>query len=230
MLDMTQVPTPSPSKARAPRAGSATDEALVAAVRAGSDAAFSAIVRRYEPQLPPSARQVLGGRHHDAEECVQDAFVRGLRSMQSNDAEIALRPWLHAIVRNRCLDQLRKPNRTTDLEPHEAVLADHGPGPVSMIASRQRLDDVVHGLESLPERQRRALVMHELEDRSHSHIGRALGVSAGASKALVCRARQGVAQAAGPRGGAWGTPPGGGLPGRGPQPPTSDQQIRMGTF
>jgi RNA polymerase sigma-70 factor (ECF subfamily) len=187
----------SSSKARAPRAGSATDESLVAAVRAGSDAAFSAIVRRYEPQLTAYARQVLGGRHHDAEECVQDAFVRALRSITKGDAEIALRPWLHAIVRNRCLDQLRKPNRTTDLEPHEAVLADHGPGPISMIAGRERLDQVVVGVESLPERQRRALVMHELEDRSHSHIGRVLGVSAGASKALVCRARQGVAQAVG---------------------------------
>jgi RNA polymerase sigma-70 factor, ECF subfamily len=195
-MGMNSVLTSS-SKARAPRAGSATDEALVAAVRAGSDAAFSAIVRRYEPQLTAYARQVLGGRHHDAEECVQDAFVRALRSITRGDAEIALRPWLHAIVRNRCLDQLRKPNRTTDLEPHEAVLADHGPGPISMIAGRERLDQVVVGVESLPERQRRALVMHELEDRSHSHIGRVLGVSAGASKALVCRARQGVAEAVG---------------------------------
>jgi RNA polymerase sigma-70 factor (ECF subfamily) len=188
-----------PSKARAPRAGSATDEALVAAVRAGSDAAFSAIVRRYEAPLTAFARQVLGGRHHDAEECVQDAFLRALRSLQNGDADIALRPWLHAIVRNRCLDQLRKPNRTTDLDPHEAVLADHGPGPVSMIAGRERLEQVVGSVEALPERQRRALVMHELEDRSHSHIGRVLGVSSGASKALVCRARAGVAEAVGRR-------------------------------
>jgi RNA polymerase sigma-70 factor, ECF subfamily len=188
-----------PSKARAPRAGSASDEALVTATRAGSDAAFTAIVQRYEAPLTAYARQVLGGHHHDAEECVQDAFVRALSSLRRNDAEIALRPWLHAIVRNRCLDQLRKPQRTTDLEPMQAVLADHGPGPVSMIAHRQKLDAVVGGMGSLPERQRRALVMHELEDRSHSQIGRVLGVSAGASKALVCRARQGVAAAVGPR-------------------------------
>jgi RNA polymerase sigma-70 factor (ECF subfamily) len=199
MSDMSSTALPSPSKTRAPRAGSATDEALVAATRAGNDAAFTAIVQRYEPQLIAYARQVLGGHHHDAEECVQDAFVRALSSLRRNDAEIALRPWLHAIVRNRCLDQLRKPNRTTDLDPHEAVLADHGPGPVSMIASRQKLDAVVGGMEALPERQRRALVMHELEDRSHSQIGRALGVSAGASKALVHRARQGVVAALGGR-------------------------------
>ncbi len=168
ILDMNPVLSSSSPKARTPRAGTASDEALVAAVRSGSDAAFTAIVHRYEPQLTAYARQVLGGRHHDAEECVQDAFIRALRSMKGNDAEIALRPWLHAIVRNRCLDQLRKPNRTTDLDPHEAVLADHGPGPVSMIAHRQRLHEVVGGVEQLPERQRRALVMHELEDRSHS--------------------------------------------------------------
>jgi RNA polymerase sigma-70 factor (ECF subfamily) len=197
---MSPVLSPSPSpKARAPRAGTASDEALVAAVRSGSDAAFTAIVQRYEPQLTAYAQQVLGGRHHDAEECVQDAFVRALRAIKANRAEIALRPWLHAIVRNRCLDQLRKPNRTTDLDPHAAVLADRGPGPVSTIAGRQRLHEVVDGVERLPERQRRALVMHELEDRSHSHIGRVLGVSAGASKALVCRARQGVAAAVGDR-------------------------------
>jgi RNA polymerase sigma-70 factor (ECF subfamily) len=194
---MTPVRTTAPSAARAPRAGSAADEALVAAVRAGSDAAFSAIVRRYEPQLVAYARQVLGGRHHDAEECVQDAFVRALRAMRGGENDIALRPWLHTIVRNRCFDQLRRPNRTTDLEPHEAVLPDTGPGPVSTIGRREELERVLGGLGTLPDRQRQALVMHELEDRSHSQIGRALGVSAGASKALVHRARQGVAQAVG---------------------------------
>jgi RNA polymerase sigma-70 factor (ECF subfamily) len=194
---MSQVRPSSASAARAPRAGSASDEALVAAVRTGSDAAFAAIVRRYEAQLIAYARQVLGGRHHDAEECVQDAFVRALRAMGGGESEIALRPWLHTIVRNRCLDQLRRPNRTTDLEPHEAVLRHMGPGPVSTIGRREDLERVIGGLEALPERQRRALLMHELEDRSHSHIGRVLGVSAGASKALVCRARQGVAHAVG---------------------------------
>jgi RNA polymerase sigma-70 factor (ECF subfamily) len=196
---MSSVHTLSPSKARAPRAGAATDEALVAAIRSGSDAAFAAIVHRYEGALTGYARQVLGGRHHDAEECVQDAFVRALRAIRAGDADIALRPWLHTIVRNRCFDQLRRANRTTDLEPHEAVLADMGPGPVSTIGRREDLARVIGGLGGLPERQRQALLMHELEDRSHSHIGRVLGVSAGASKALVHRARQGVAEAVGRR-------------------------------
>jgi RNA polymerase sigma-70 factor (ECF subfamily) len=166
-----------------------SNDRLVSAVRSGDDAAFDEIVRRFQPQLLAYARSLLGGGHHDAEECVQDAFVRALKALRGDEREIALSAWLHTIVRNRCLDQLRKPMRTTDLEPHEAVLRSTGPGPVTQIGRREELAAVIDGLEALPDRQRRALVMHELEDRSHSAIGRALGVTAGASKALVHRAR-----------------------------------------
>jgi RNA polymerase sigma-70 factor, ECF subfamily len=171
-----------------------SNDRLVTAVRSGDDAAFDEIVRRFQPQLTGYARSLMGGAHHDAEEAVQDSFVRALKALRADDREIALRSWLHAIVRNRCLDQLRKPGRTTDIEPHEAFLRDAGPGPVTQIGRRAELADVIGGLEALPERQRRALVMHELEDRSHSQIGRVLGVTAGASKALVCRARHGMTE------------------------------------
>lgn len=173
-----------------------TDEALVARVRAGDDAAFAEIVQRYEAPLTGFARMVLGGAHHDAEDVVQDAFVRAHRALRrsGDDRELALRPWLHAIVRNRALDQLRSGNLrpTTDLEPHAAVLPAAHADPASAIVRRERLDEVVGALGDLPTRQRRALVLHELEDRSHSQIGRVLGVTRGASKALVHRARSGL--------------------------------------
>ncbi len=183
---------------RRPRAGSATDEQLVAAIRQGCDNAVAALVERYEGPLQAFARTTLGGgRHHDAEEVVQDAILNAVSAMRRRpDAEIALRPWLHTIVRNRCYDTLRRPNRTTELEPLEFVLQDRGPGPVSQIASREKVEKLFRGIDALPERQRKALVMHELEQESHSAIGRALGVTRGASKALVCRARRGVAEVA----------------------------------
>jgi len=180
---------------RLPRAGKASDEQIVAAIRAGSENAIAAMVDRYEARLLAFARNTLGGRHHDAEEVVQDALLNAVGALRRNpDAEVALRPWLHTIVKNRCLDVLRRPQRTTDLEPLAFALPDSGPGPVSQIASRDRVAELVAGLSSLPERQRQALVMHELEQRSHSTIGRALGISGGASKALVCRARRGVSE------------------------------------
>lgn len=170
-----------------------TDETLVARVRAGDDEAFAEIVQRYEAPLTGYARMVLGGAHHDAEEVVQDAFVRAHRALHKpgDDRGLALRPWLHTIVRNRALDHLRSGSLrpTTDLEPHAAVLRAAHADPASAVQRRELLGEVVGALGDLPTRQRRALVLHELEDRSHSQIGRVLGVSRGASKALVHRAR-----------------------------------------
>jgi RNA polymerase sigma-70 factor, ECF subfamily len=171
-----------------------SDDELVALVRAGDPAAFDAIVARYEPQLLPFARQLLGGAHHDAEEAVQDAFVRGLAALQRDDARpIALKPWLYAITRNACLDRLRKPVRTVALAPLEPVLRDKRDGPHARLARREQLRMLVGGLQELPARQRAALVMHELEGRSHEEMAAGLGVSVGASKALVSRARSGLA-------------------------------------
>jgi RNA polymerase sigma-70 factor (ECF subfamily) len=173
----------------------ATDAQLVDLVRSGDDRAFAAIHARYEPRLTGFARGLLGGSHHDAEEVVQDAFVRALHALRSHDREMALKAWLFTIVRNRALDVLRRPVRTVDLEPHAAVLRDGGGEPFECAAVAEELRALVGGLRRLPERQRTALVMHELGDRSHRAIARRLDVSEGGSKALVSRARAALAAA-----------------------------------
>jgi RNA polymerase sigma-70 factor (ECF subfamily) len=166
-----------------------TDDDLVRALRTGTPGAFDAIHHRYHAPLLAFARQLLGGRHHDAEEVVQDAFVRALGALRETDREMALRPWLYAITRNRALDELRRPQRTIALAAEDLALPDPGGSPGSVIARRAAVAALVADLEALPTRQRRAIVMHELEDRSHSQIGRVLNISRGASKALVHRAR-----------------------------------------
>jgi RNA polymerase sigma-70 factor, ECF subfamily len=171
-----------------------SDDELVALVRAGHPRAFDAIVDRYQPRLLAFARQLLGGAHHDAEEVVQDAFVRALHGLRAGDSEILLKPWLHTIVRNRAIDLLRRPVRTTDLDSHARVLAARGGDPHVALAGREELRALLGGLRALPERQRAALVMHELGGASHEAIGRSLGVTAGGSKALVHRARAGMAE------------------------------------
>ncbi|MEA2269326.1 MAG: hypothetical protein QOC64_1936 [Solirubrobacteraceae bacterium] len=171
----------------------ASDEQLVELVRAGDDRAFAAIHDRYQPRLVGFARGLLGGAHHDAEEVVQDAFVRALNALRADDRDMALRAWLHTIVRNRALDVLRRPSRTTDLELHAPVLHDAGADPHERVARAEDLAALVAGLKRLPERQRTALVMHELGGASHETIARRLDVSTGGSKALVSRARAGLA-------------------------------------
>ena len=173
----------------------ATDEQLVDLVRGGDDRAFDAIHDRYVQRLTGYARQMLGGAHHDAEEVVQDAFVRALGALRADDRDMALKPWLYTIVRNRALDALRRPVRTTDLELHAPVLHDASADPHERVVRAEELRDLVSELKRLPERQRTALVMHELGGVSHEGIARRLHVSTGGSKALVCRARSGLGRA-----------------------------------
>src|SRR3954465_4233512 len=107
----------------------ASDEQLVDLVRSGDDRAFAEIHERYEARLLGCARQLLGGAHHDAEEVVQDAFVRALHALRADDREMALKAWLYTIVRTRALAALPRPVRTTDIEPHAGVLHDGGGDP-----------------------------------------------------------------------------------------------------
>jgi RNA polymerase sigma-70 factor, ECF subfamily len=171
----------------------ASDEQLVDLVRSGDDRAFAAIHDRYEPRLLAYARQLLGGAHHDAEEVVQDAFVRALRALRADDREMALKAWLYTIVRNRALDVLRRPVRTTDIEPHALTLRDSAPDPCERYVRSEEIGALVAGLKRLPERQRTALVLHEMGGASHQAIAERLAVTTGGSKALVSRARAGLA-------------------------------------
>jgi RNA polymerase sigma-70 factor, ECF subfamily len=173
----------------------ATDEQLVDLVRTGDDRAFDAIHDRYRSRLVSYARQLLGGAHHDAEEVVQDAFVRAVTALRADTRAMALKPWLYTIVRNRSLDVLRRPVRTTDLELHAPVLGDASADPHEQLARADELRVLVGELRALPARQRTALVMHELGGASHEVIARHLEVSNGGSKALVSRARAGLVKA-----------------------------------
>lgn len=170
-----------------------TDAELVEQVRAGRTDAFDEVVARYQAPLTAFARGLLHGAHHDAEEVVQDALLKALAALGRDRRPIALRAWLHVITRNACLDRLRKPVRTAALSDYELVLGDPGGDPLARVVQREELAGLVGNLRRLPDRQRAALVGHELEGRTHEQLARELHVTVGATKALVCRARQGMA-------------------------------------
>lgn len=165
------------------------DARLVARVRAGDEAAFATIVAEHTPSLMAHARRMVGG-HHDAEDIVQDAFVRAHRALLADDREIALAGWLHTIVRNRALDRLRQARPQASYEDATRLCPAAAAGePEQALARREALGALVVGLRALPERQRAALVLHELEGVPHAAIGRRLGVSEAGSKTLLHRAR-----------------------------------------
>jgi RNA polymerase sigma factor (sigma-70 family) len=159
------------------------DRRLVDLVRDGYDAAFEEIVRRYRRPLDRFAAAIVGGRSEDV---TQDAFSKALPALRGTEAEIELRPWLYRIVRNTALNDLR--GRGPAVEELDEAL----PGGRSAAAeaeSRQELRDLMDRLQALPEPQRAALVMRELEGLSHEEIAAALGVSGGAARQAIFRAR-----------------------------------------
>ncbi|HEY2653115.1 MAG TPA: sigma-70 family RNA polymerase sigma factor, partial [Solirubrobacteraceae bacterium] len=85
-----------------------SDEQLVALFRAGHEEAFRVIHDRYHKRLFAYARQMLPARQ-DAEDALQDVFVRAYSGLRATDRDLALRAWLFRVAHNRCIDELRRP-------------------------------------------------------------------------------------------------------------------------
>lgn len=167
------------------------DRRLVTLVREGYEAAFEEIVRRYGRPLGRYAATIVGGRSEDV---LQDAFAKALPALRRDDAEIELRPWLFRVVRNTALNDLR------DSPPSPEVLSEAiagGRNPAEELERREELADLMKRLRALPEPQRAAIVMRELEGLGHEEIAAALGLSGGAARQAIYRARQALRDGAG---------------------------------
>ena len=167
------------------------DRRLVALVREGYESAFEEIVRRYGQPLGRYAASIVGGRSEDV---LQDAFAKALPALQRDDAEIDLRPWLFRIVRNTALNDLRDSPPTPELLA-EALAG--GDNPAEELERREELADLIRRLRELPEAQRAAIVMRELEGLGHEEIAAALGLSGGGARQAIFRARQALRDGAG---------------------------------
>ncbi len=173
-------------------AAAPTDDDLVARVRLHDDAAFSLIVARHQQSLIAHARQLLGPAGGDPRDIVQEALVRAFVALPRDDRPMALRPWLHCIVRNCALDALRRPHLVL-CDPDDLPAPRPQPDAREV---RELLAELLADLVSLPDRQRRALLLCVLADRSHASIAEELGTSVPAIKSLIARARVTLRQAA----------------------------------
>jgi RNA polymerase sigma factor (sigma-70 family) len=170
-----------------------SDEQLVALFRAGHDEAFRAIHERYHKRLLAYARQMLP-RRQDAEDALQDVFVRAYSGLRASDRELALRAWLFRVAHNRCIDELRRP-----APPAPEVLALLRPpsaDPIAEVDLRESVRRLIEDIRRLPDQQRSALLMRELGGMSYTDLACTLEISVPAVKSLLVRARLALARAA----------------------------------
>jgi RNA polymerase sigma factor (sigma-70 family) len=172
-----------------------SDEQLLALFRAGRDEAFGAIHDRYRQRLFAYVRQMLcAGSRQDAEDVLQDVFVRAYGALRSDSREVNVRAWLYRVAHNRCIDHLRRPvpPAADVFELSRKPLHD----PIEEAQRREDLARLVTDIARLPEQQRSALLMRELDGMSYAELAGALDVTVPAVKSLLVRARIGLVEAA----------------------------------
>jgi RNA polymerase sigma factor (sigma-70 family) len=169
-----------------------SDERLVALLRRGNDNAFEVIVDRYEVRLLGFCRQMLGSTE-DAEDVLQEVFVNAHRAILADDREIKLRPWLYRIARNRCLNHLRKPvaegKDSMDAHPIVDAASTH-----ERVQNREEFRQLLSDVGRLPETQRTALLLREMDAMSYEEIAQAMQTTVPSVKSLLVRARIALAE------------------------------------
>ncbi len=169
------------------------DERLIAMARSGNAGAFETIVDRYQGRLLGFCRQMLGSTE-DAEDVLQEVFVNAYRAMLADEREINLRPWLYRIARNRCLNHLRKPTADAQ-ESMDMVPAVEASSTAEKVHNREEFRQLLDDVGKLPETQRSALLLREMDAMSYEEIAAAMETSVPSVKSLLVRARISLAEA-----------------------------------
>ncbi len=169
------------------------DAELAALALAGDREAFGTLVTRYAPQARRVARAILRDPD-DADDAAQDGFLSALRHLGRYDPDRPFGPWLMRIVANAASDRRRRQKvRATDAIPAGAASADAGPDVDADLKAFRA--EFAQALTRLPERQRLAVVLFDVEGYSHREIAEVLGVPEGTVRSDVFHARRALREA-----------------------------------
>ena len=174
-----------------------SDAAVVAQVRAGDSAAFRVLVERHGRPVFRLAFRLTGNRQ-DAEDVVQETFLRAFRQLKRFESRASFGTWIHRIAVNCSMDLLRgRPSAQAHASLDEAVaggaadMPDEGAiAPDRWAASAEIRSSLNRALDGLTPAERAAFVLRHFEGRSLEEIGDALGLRASATKHSIFRAVQ----------------------------------------
>jgi RNA polymerase sigma-70 factor (ECF subfamily) len=168
------------------------EPALVRAVQNGDRRAFGALVQRY---LEPAYAVALGLSHNeqDAEDGVQAAFLRALERIDQLRPGSPFGPWFYSVLRSTCLNLLRRES----LREHGEIpaVAAGKDDPEKELGRTQARERVLEALERLPEQQRMAVFLYDLEGYDHAEIARIMNIAVGTSRANLHHGRRSLRRA-----------------------------------
>src|SRR5438067_492107 len=180
--------------ARTPLLRLQSDERLIALIRRGNAGAFEALVGRYETRLLAFCRHLLGSRE-DAEDILQEVMAAAFNAILADERPINVRPWLYRIARNRCLNHLRR-MQAVGVDSMDVHLSDHGASTADKVHKLEEFRMLVGDIHELPETQKTALVLREMDALSYEQIAEAMETTVPSVKSLLVRARVSLAESA----------------------------------
>src|SRR3954471_15496305 len=183
-----------PLHGRSPLLRLQSDERLIALVRRGNQAAYEALVGRYQARLLAFCRHMLGSRE-DAEDVLQEVFAAAFNAMIADERALNVRPWLYRIARNRSLNHLRRV-QAIGVDSMDVHLSEHGLTTADKVHRREEFRLLMGDVQELPETQRTALLLREIDALSYDQISEAMETTVPSVKSLFVRARVSLAEAA----------------------------------
>lgn len=169
---------------------------LVERVKHGDATAYDALVRRHLARATSIARRLLGNVE-DAEDLVQEAFVRALDRIATFDPTRAFAPWFYRLLINTGLNA-RKARALRAAEPEQREFASHGASPLELTERQEIRERFAEALAALPPRQRLVVSMFEVDGLSTVEIAAALGISRETVRWHHHQARQALRKALAP--------------------------------
>jgi RNA polymerase sigma factor (sigma-70 family) len=162
-------------------------------IRRGQHAAFETLFSRYQSRLLAFCRHMLGSKE-DAEDVLQEVFAAAFNAILADEREINVRPWLYRIARNRSLNHLRKAS-AIGVDSMDVHYAENGVSTAEKVMRRESFRQLIGDVQQLPETQRTALLLREIDALSYEQISDAMETTVPAVKSLLVRARISLAEA-----------------------------------
>lgn len=174
-----------------------TDSQLIREIKEGNIECYAELIRRYERKILSFVSHMLRQAHleHMAEDVCQETFYKAYKSIHSfRDVEATFSTWLYTIARNTVLSELRK-SRNSDVyleDTTQVPVVSFERLPEQQLLQTEREVLVRQAINSLPEKQRSALILREYEQLDYNEIAAILDLTVSSVKSLLFRARQSI--------------------------------------